>query len=114
MEHETGESAQGEVYLERLLEAMRRAGPDQLLGSARVSMAIAAVARITGVPGDLEIAVAAAESVLSEQSINPNRVMYALAGLALLAVQKGDQSAAKDPQTARCWEFGGDHLPVVS
>ncbi len=68
-----------------------------MIGSARVTKAIPAVARITRVPGDLEIAVAAAESVLSEeQSVNPNRVMYALAGLALLAVQKGDQSAAED------------------
>jgi tetratricopeptide (TPR) repeat protein len=92
LEYETGESAQGEVYLERLLEAMRRAGPG---ASARVSMAITAIDRITGIPARLEIAEAAAEEVLSQQSVTPRNAMDAKAGLALLAVRKGDQSAAQ-------------------
>ena len=71
LEHETGESAQGEVYLERLLEAMRRAGPDRLFASYRVPMVITATDRITGVSGRLEIAEAAAETILSEQSVAP-------------------------------------------
>ena len=93
MEHETGESAQGEVYLERLLDVMRRAGPDQSLASARTSMAITAIARITGVPGRLEIA--EAEASLSAESVTPQVAQYAKAGLALLAVQKGDRTAAE-------------------
>ena len=44
----------------------------------------------------LEIAEAAAQAVLSEQSVTPNFALYAKAGLALLAVQVGDQSAAKE------------------
>ncbi|MCI0795075.1 MAG: AAA family ATPase [Chloroflexi bacterium] len=99
LEHETGETAQGEIYLERFLESMRRAGPDRFLTSARTSMAIAALARITGVPDRLEIAEATAEADLSEQSVTPNFAMYAKAGLALLAVQKGDQSAAEEHYT---------------
>ena len=55
-------------------------------------MAIAAVARITGVPDRLEIAEAAAEAV---ELVIPHFATYAKAGLALLAVQKGDQSAAE-------------------
>ncbi len=95
LEHETGESDQGEVYLERLLEVMGRAGPEQLLTYARASIAIPAIARITGVPDRLEIAEAAAEAVLSDESVsNALQVIQAKAGLALLAVQKGDQSAA--------------------
>ena len=94
LEHETGEAAQGEVYLERLLESMRQAGPGQLQPPSRVAMAIPALARITGVPGRLEIADAAAEAVLSDDSANPVFAMQAKAGLALLAVQKGDLSAA--------------------
>ena len=94
LEHETGESAQGEFYLERLLEAMSRAGPDQSLASVRVSMSITTIAHITGVPDRLEIAEAAAAAVLSEQPVSPNIAMYAEAGLAQLAVQRGDQSAA--------------------
>ncbi len=59
-------------------------------------MAIPTIARITGVPDRLEIAEAAAEVILSEQSVAPLVAMYAKAGLALLAVQKGDKSAAED------------------
>ena len=47
----------------------------------------------------MEIAEAAAETVLSNQSVTPLNVMYAKAGLALLALlalPKGDQSAAKE------------------
>ncbi len=40
LEHETGESAQGEVYLERLLQTMRQAGPHQTLAFARTAIAI--------------------------------------------------------------------------
>ena len=58
-------------------------------------MAIPAIARITGVPDRLEIAEAAAEAVLSEQSVTPNITMYARAGLALIAVLKGEDSAAE-------------------
>ncbi len=57
-------------------------------------MAIATSVRITGVPDRLEIAEAAAKAVLSNQSVYI--AIYAIAGLALLAVQKGDQSAAEE------------------
>ena len=93
LEHETGESAQGEVYLERLLEAMRRAGT-LTFAAGRPSMAIATIARITGVPGRLEIAESDAAAILSAQFMRPVTALYAKAGLALLAVLKGDQSAA--------------------
>jgi len=96
LEHQTGESAQGDVLLERLLEKMNQAGPDQLQASRRGSMAITAVARITGVPERLEIADAVAEAVLSARSDTPLVAMDAKAALALLAVQKGDQSASEE------------------
>ncbi|MFB3119127.1 MAG: response regulator transcription factor, partial [Stenotrophomonas maltophilia] len=96
LEHETGESAQGEVYLERLLKAASQAGPYQLLASGRAPMAIAAIARITGVPERLEIAEAAAEAILAGQSVAPLYTMFARAGLALVAVQNGDRSAAEE------------------
>jgi len=96
LEHELGESAQGEVYLERLLEAAGRDNPDRSFASARMSFAIAMIARITGIPDRLDIAEAAAEKVLSRQSVPPNRAMHANAGFALLAVRKGDRSAATE------------------
>jgi hypothetical protein len=64
LEYETGDFAKGEAYLEQLLEAIQGAGPDRLLASDRVSLAIAAAARITGVPNRLEIAEAAGLEVL--------------------------------------------------
>ena len=93
LEYETGESSQGEVYLERLLES-RPGGPGN--SAARPSMAIAAIARITGVPSRFEIAEADAEAILSAQSVRPIATLYAKAGLALLAVLKDDQSTAKE------------------
>jgi len=71
LENETGEIAQAEVYLDRLLEAMDRAGPNQSRESVRTPMAIAAVARITGVLDRSEIAEATAQAVLSVQSVSP-------------------------------------------
>ena len=95
LEYETGESAQGEVYLKRLLESMylSRLGG---FSAGRPSMVIAEVTRITGVPDRLEIAEADAQAVLSAKFIRPVAALYAKAGLALLAVQKDDQFAAEE------------------
>ena len=57
-------------------------------------MAIAIVSRMTGVTGRLDIAKELSESVLSDRSATPALVMYAKAGLALVAVQNGDRSTA--------------------
>jgi DNA-binding CsgD family transcriptional regulator len=94
LEYETGEFAQGEVYLERLLEVIRHGQLSFSLGKAQLT--IIALLRITGDLGRLEIAEAAAEEILSEQSMTPIMATYAKAGLALLAVQKDDQSAAAE------------------
>ena len=59
-------------------------------------MVIAAIARITGVPGRWEIAESDAEATLSAQFVRPVATLYAKAGLALLAVQRGDQFAAEE------------------
>ena len=59
-------------------------------------MAIAATARITGVPSRLEIAESIADAVLSERSVTPLINMNARAGLALLAVHNGDRSTAEE------------------
>ena len=93
LEIETGETAQGEVYLQRLLEGELQDEPDQrALLSA--SMAIVTTARITGDPERLGMAQAAAETVLSKQFVKPLFAIQAKAGLALVAVQEGDGSAA--------------------
>ena len=96
LEHETGEYARGREYLERLLEVMGRAGPEHLLTAARVSIAVPAIARVTGVSDRLEIAEAAAKGILLEQFANAFVIMQAKAGVALLAVVKGDEPAARE------------------
>ena len=59
-------------------------------------MAITTIARITGVPGRLEIAEASGDLILSSKSVTPRVAIEFKAALALLAVQKGDQSAAEE------------------
>ena len=95
LELETGDTAQGEVYFQRLLETMHRTVPDQRL-LFRTSIAIVAKARITGIPDRLEMAQAVAETVLSDQLVLPFFAIQAKAGLALLAVQQGDGLAAAE------------------
>ena len=70
LELETGKTAEGVVYLERLLRRMIQAEPDQRV-YLRASMTIAAMARITGVPDRFQTAEAAAETALSEQFVRP-------------------------------------------
>ena len=60
-------------------------------------MVIGAMARITGLLDRVETAEATTDEVLSEQSLRPTIVFFAKTGLALLAVLKGDQSAAARP-----------------
>ena len=96
LEYETGQPVQGEIYLERLLDAMRRSVAGQIRASGRVSLAISTIARITGVPERLDIARTAAEWILSKESIAPQDAMHAKAGLALLATHEGDQSSSKE------------------
>jgi DNA-binding CsgD family transcriptional regulator/tetratricopeptide (TPR) repeat protein len=100
LEYETGDFAQGEVYLEQLLEATGGAGPYQPLASYRVPMTIATIARITGIADRIEIAEATAKAIVSERSATLNRAIYAKAGLALLAVEKGDQTASQEHYAA--------------
>ena len=59
-------------------------------------MVIAEVDRITGSLDRLAIAESGAETVHSKHSVSATGAMYATAGLALLAVQKGDQSAVEE------------------
>jgi DNA-binding CsgD family transcriptional regulator len=97
LEYETGEFDQGKIYLERLLEGMRRGLIPPALGKA--PMTLIEVARVTDVADHLDIAEAAARAHLSEPPIRPIVAMYARAGLALLAVLTDNQSAAAEHYT---------------
>jgi DNA-binding CsgD family transcriptional regulator/tetratricopeptide (TPR) repeat protein len=94
LEYETGHSIQGKVYLERLLDQRKSLRRSYNYSSGRLSMVIAEVDRITKSRDHWELAVSEADAILSAQAIIPVASMYARAGLALLAAQQGDQSAA--------------------
>jgi ATP/maltotriose-dependent transcriptional regulator MalT len=94
LEYETGEFDQGKIYVERLLEEMRRGLTPFALGKA--PMTLIEVARITDVVDHLDIAESTAEALLSEPTIPPIVAMYAKAGLALLAVHTDNQSEAAE------------------
>ena len=96
LEYSVGESAQGDVYLEKLLEVMRRTDTDHFSAAVRASMAISTINRTADVPGRLEIAKAAAKSALSTEPIVPVAAMYAKSALALMAVQQDDRPAAEE------------------
>ena len=91
-EHESGQPAQKEVYLNRLIEAMRRR--PELVG--RTSMATTTVARATADTDLLALAESAALANLLDPSVTPLFAMHAHAALALMAVQSGDKAAASE------------------
>ncbi|MFQ6027699.1 MAG: serine/threonine-protein kinase PknK [Dehalococcoidia bacterium] len=105
LEYEVGDFAAGEIYLERLLEAMRLSSPGPTVEYQFPAIAIPLVTRITGVAERLEIAQSAAEAVLSSGSVLPLGAQVARAGLALLAVERKDAEVATQQysmlQTAR-------------
>lgn len=105
MEYETGEFDQGEIYLERLLEAMSLT-PGQSFTTGRTSMAILTAARITGVPKHLDVAESIAKSTLLTQFVPPLLEMYANAALAMLAVHRGEQSAVAEHSSSLLKQCG--------
>jgi ATP/maltotriose-dependent transcriptional regulator MalT len=82
------------LYLERLLEELRRGIIRSGLGKA--PMTLIAVARITDMVDHLEMAKTTAEALLPEASTTPIVAMYAKASLALLAAEQDDQSATEE------------------
>jgi len=95
LEFETGKFDQGEIYLDRLIEAQPLTSSNNFT-TGRTAMAIAAVARITGDAKHLEFTETTAESVFLAHSVTPTSIMYARAALAMVAVNRGDSSAAKE------------------
>jgi DNA-binding CsgD family transcriptional regulator len=91
LEFETGKFDQGEIYLDRLIGAQPLTSSNNFT-TGRTAMAIAAVARITGDAKHLEFA----ESVFLAQYVTPTLTMYARSALAMVAVHRGDASAAEE------------------
>jgi DNA-binding CsgD family transcriptional regulator len=94
LEYQVGEFSQGEVYLHRLLEVIHQY-PGPTLAAASVAQIIPVVARITGSLDCLNIALTAAEVVLSSPFAAPFLSLEAKTGLAMAAVVRNDVLAAR-------------------
>jgi len=109
LEYEAGDFKEGEVYLERLLDVMRLTAPGPAYEYAFPAMSIPMAARISGNIGWLGEAEKAANHVFSGSSITPMVSAMTNTGLALIAVQRGDVSAAQHLYAAKVppETFGG-------
>ncbi len=94
LELELGQFDQAEVYLDRLLDAMRLTPPGSI-ESMFAALAIARAARVSGAVRHLEVAEAAADVILSAAS-SPTIIAWgARASLGLIAVHREDPAAAE-------------------
>jgi tetratricopeptide (TPR) repeat protein/predicted Ser/Thr protein kinase len=94
LEYQLGEAAQGEAFLERLLEAMRVTAPGSTVEHSEAAATIALVGQITGQHERFDLAEAAAATVLSSSVHIPIFDINARIALAILAVERSDAAAA--------------------
>ena len=97
LEYEVGDYHQGEVFLERALDIMRSTPPGPTLEQAVPAVVISIAGRISGVTDRFDIAEESAAELLSSPFLTPLIEYLANAALALMAVERGDASAARDP-----------------
>ena len=96
VEYNTGDFGQGEDYLKRFLEAKSLIPGGPSYENAATAMFIPIIARMTGVADRFDIAVSAAETVLSSPAAGPGFVNWARAGLALIAAHQADAASAEE------------------
>ena len=96
VEHEAGNASQGQEYLERLVEALRRVTPGPTFDHASTALMISAVARITDSVDQLHIAEHAAATVLAAPNATPLVLLLSRLGLGLVAVLRRDVDAARE------------------
>jgi len=100
LEYQLGEFDQGDSRLEQLLESMRLSQPGPVLEYSSVPLVIGMAGQMTGETSRLDVAKAAAETVLSSPFVVPLFAQFARMGLALLAVQQKDIGAAEEQYAA--------------
>ena len=93
LECQVGDFARAETYLDRYLDAWEDTPG---LICEHPAPIVAAMARITGVADRFDVAEATAQTTISSPVATPYQVMSARAGLALMAVQRGDVAAAEE------------------
>ena len=99
LEYQVGDFNQGSVYLERLLEIMRRTPPGPTAPYARSALVIPAIARISSMAERSDVAEEAAQAVLSSSSATPLHTGWARVGLALMTVLRVDAATAWEQYT---------------
>lgn len=100
LEYELGDIGQGDVCLERLIETMHLTPPGPTLEHSLTCFAIGMAARITGVTRHFDIAEQAADSVLSSSPSLSFFMQLTRTGLALIAVERGNATAAREQYDA--------------
>jgi len=113
LEHEEGEKIEGQVFLERLLEALRIVPSEPRYDYACAAIMIPVAARITGAEDYLYVAESAAATVLSAETATPLISSHARFGLGLIAVLRGDADAART-QYANLGSAPGFHFVGLS
>lgn len=96
LDYQLGEFTQGQVYLDRLIEAMSLDPPGPGSGYVCTAVMIPVIARITGDDHYLKIADAAAETVLSAPSATPIVTTWIRHALGQLAVLRQDPKSAEE------------------
>ena len=96
IEYQVGNFDQGERRLDELIDAMRASPPGPTLPYQYTAIVIPLVAQITGDISKFGVAEEAAGIILKEPSAVPPVVQAARAGLALIAVSRGDSAAAAE------------------
>ncbi len=106
LEYELRGGAEGETYLERLLEGMRATVPGATVGHTEVALVMAFVSVITAVLSRFDEAEAAARTVLDSPIRFPIFELYARVGLAVTAVGQADETAARELYRALATQSG--------
>ncbi|HAA95989.1 MAG TPA: hypothetical protein DCE26_09915 [Dehalococcoidia bacterium] len=86
VEYQSGDFASGEVFLERLAEAMRRTPRGPAMENGLMSLSATVIADVTGNRGRLDVAKYAAQQVLSTSTATPWVAGSARIALGLLSV----------------------------
>ena len=100
LEYQQGDFAQGQAYLDRLLEVHGRSRPNPNSGYVMPALIIPLINRIDPKADHLGYAQSLAEELISSDSAPALIVSVARAGLSLLAVSRQDARAAQEHYSA--------------
>ena len=113
VEYQLGEFEQGATYLQRSLEVMHQVEPGPPFEYASMAGLIPLIGRITGEHGHQDAARSTAEAVFASGNALPLAARYARVGLALEAVDSGNEALAAEQYDA-LGSLQGTFMPALS